>query len=350
MPRNSHFRLSEEIRWFIIEEKTKNVPPSLIIHEIKKNFHRSISYSTIRLTWRRYLETGGIDYVEPAGRPKSLNDREERQLVRSFIANPGQSIKSTVKLQNQQPIGRKTVSCRTVRRTLRRRGLVPRMSNSGSEVTPKNRKKRLKFAKDHASWNETDWSQVVFSDECTLFPMRTKTRVLWAPMGSERAPPYEENLKLKSINVWGFMRYDGRIELVRFEGTMKEAKYMELLEEHLDDAIAPMRRSRNELIFMQDNAKYHSAKDIGMFLRQNKKKILKWPAQSPDLSPMENLWAALKQELWNQRGKIKSSGDVWALSREIVRDFTLEFIHKLYESLPNRMELVIKNGGNRIVH
>ena len=69
------------------------------------------------------------------------------------------------------------------------------------------------------------------------------------------------------------MRYDGRIELIRFEGSMNEIKYKELLEEHLDDAVAPMRHSRNELIFMQDKASYHGANNVAKVFRQ-KKKIL----------------------------------------------------------------------------
>ena len=50
------------------------------------------------------------------------------------------------------------------------------------------------------------------------------------------------------------------------------------------------------------------------------------------------------------KDQIKTLSDVWVLSREIARNFTLGFLHKLYKSLPERIELVIKNGGNKIVH
>ena len=88
-----------------------------------------------------------------------------------------------------------------------------------------------------------NWSKIVFSDECMLFPLGTKTRILWSPFGSQRSPPYIESLKKKSINVWGFMRYDGRVGLVRFEETMEEDQHINLLEDHLNEAIVPMRHS-----------------------------------------------------------------------------------------------------------
>ena len=54
---------------------------------------------------------------------------------------------------------------------------------------------------------------------------------------------------------------------------------------------------------------------------------------NPGFSPTENIYTALEQELWNQKIKIKTLNDVWVLSREIARNFTLEFPHNLYKSL-----------------
>jgi len=62
-----------------------------------------------------------------------------------------------------------------------------------------------------------------------------------------------------------------------------------------------------------------------------------------------NIWAALKQELWDKRAEIKNERDVWRIGREIFDSFTLVFIQSLYHSLPNRIEKVVQAKGHRII-
>jgi len=45
----------------------------------------------------------------------------------------------------------------------------------------------------------------------------------------------------------------------------------------------------NNFIFQQDNDPKHKAKKITAFFKSNKIKLLKWPPQSPNLNPIENL-------------------------------------------------------------
>ena len=83
------YRLTEEVRNFIITQKQHQVPPKAIIDKVRDKFRRSVSYSTIRNTWTRYLRTGSVEYQQPAGRPRTFTEREERHLVRDFVSNPG---------------------------------------------------------------------------------------------------------------------------------------------------------------------------------------------------------------------------------------------------------------------
>ncbi len=73
---------------------------------------------------------------------------------------------------------------------------------------------------------------------------------------------------------------------------------------------------------------------------------MEWPAQSPDLNIIENLWSFLGKKLKNC--DIKNKDDLRREVKRIWQEIPLEYIRKLYHIIPNRLELLIRNKGGHI--
>ena len=52
-----------------------------------------------------------------------------------------------------------------------------------------------------------------------------------------------------------------------------------------------------DFIFQQDLAPAHSAKTTSTWFKDHGIPVLNWPANSPDLNPIENLWGIVKREM-----------------------------------------------------
>ncbi len=58
-----------------------------------------------------------------------------------------------------------------------------------------------------------------------------------------------------------------------------------------------------DFIFQQDLAHAHTAKSTKSWLNDHAVDVLDWPANSPDLKPIENLWSIVKRKMRNKRPK-----------------------------------------------
>ncbi|CAL9698388.1 unnamed protein product [Knipowitschia caucasica] len=110
---------------------------------------------------------------------------------------------------------------------------------------------------------------------------------------------------------------------------------------------------KKTMIFMQDNAPSHASKYSTAWLASKglkEVKIMTWPPCSPDLNPIENLWALIKRDLYREGKQYTSLNSVWEALVVTAQKVDCQQIKKLKDSMDGRLLSVIENKGGYIGH
>jgi hypothetical protein len=187
---------------------------------------------------------------------------------------------------------------------------------------------------------------LVFTDECR-FCKGADVEWSW-----HRPAEYKEKNMAKtkkfadvSIMVWGAIAVDYKCEdLTIMTGKINSKQYFAALEKFFEECDEKF--GAGNWVLMQDGAPCHTAEwTIGQLC--NKCRLLPfWPPNSPDLNPIEMLWAILKRRLkWDG---IKTIEDGVKAIQEIWHQLDPEIINKLCRSFENRLKMVEDAAGQTI--
>ena len=103
------------------------------------------------------------------------------------------------------------------------------------------------------------------------------------------------------VMVWCSFRSSGASQLCRLDGKFYLAEYLNMLS-NIVEPFAPEIMPSN-WIYQQDNSSVHAAPIVKKWFKDHNFNLLDWPPQSPDLSPIENLWAIIKRQLKHTKCK-----------------------------------------------
>jgi transposase len=284
----------------------------------------------------------GYGQKKSPGRPMLLSDRDKRVLSRE-IRQTGASVKD-VMAKTGVP-GSRWTSWRAVKST----GNVEYCMGQRRPAWKEHHlQARLEFATSHITWT-TEWDKVVFSDE--------KKWNLDGPDGCKyywhdfRDEPHWFSKRVQggaSVMTWGGFVTGGLTQLKIKQGRLNSKDYQDLL----SDALLPrgVAIGGPGWIFQQDNAPIHVSHSSMQWLQEHGVRTINWPALSPDLNPIENIWGIMVRKVYANGRQFQNVTELknaiiaaWGSIRRNLRE-------KLSRSMHGRCIKVLQANGGSCKH
>jgi transposase len=281
------------------------------------------------------------------GRPKILSSRDENFIAKEI---------STGRIENATKMSREikerfdiSVSRLTVSRVLKNKGFKSAEKKEKPQLSSKNIKSRFEFAKSHKDWTLDDWKRVIFSDETKINRFNSDGRTwYWS-----KDPSILDEKSVKpsvkhgggGILLWGCLTFQGVGYCCKIDSTMDQYLYKSILEDDLMKSIRYYNLDPSKVIFQHDNDPKHTAKSVKEWLAQQEFQVMIWPAQSPDLNPIEHLWFHVKKTLNQFETPARGINELWERIQNVWNEISPEICSNLIESMPRRIEAVFKAKG-----
>ncbi|GBM60918.1 Transposable element Tcb2 transposase [Araneus ventricosus] len=317
-----HFsQLSEFERGLIIGMKTAGWLTCRVARQVDR------SECAVRTYWEQWTRDGTHVWSTGSGASRKKTRREDR--ATSAFGSHSDSFHDTIRCRGascsinhfQMPCGSESsiqAPC------------------SCAAFNTEHQRLRLQWCHARATWNSTDWQNVVFSDESRFVLGTDDNRArVWRRAGERYNSTHvvaRHTACTAGIMVWGAVTYASQSTLIVARGTLTGQRYV-------DDILRPFLNGLPGAIFQLDNARRHTARVAQGFLHHVQ--TLPWPARSPDLSLIEHVWDQLKRQMQ----LCHSVHDLEVAVQDLWVHLPQDNIRRLINTITDRVAACIVAGG-----
>jgi len=286
------------------------------------------------------------DWIQKTNENKDIRITEEGRGAKSTITKSLEDkivrrVREAPQKASTRSLGdRYGVNKNQVHSILKKRKFEYKSTEITQELTPQEKNNRIKFCNDMLNKDGEKLDQVFFSDEMGIRLSDATLKKAWGdPYKKVKVEKPKKDVKL---NCWGAISVRGATTLHIFSDNLKKQRYQNILEEHIPEmqALYP-----EGFLFQQDKHSAHQA--CQKWMDDNNIQRVLFPTYSPDLTPIENLWGALKHSVRcdgpRNEAELKAS-----LQRNWEILTTTNNLTPYFETLTFRYNACIENNGARL--
>ena len=316
----------------------------------------------------RHQQSGSINDKPRPGRPQKADAAAEDYICMAAQL-PECTSAADIAAKTQQALGLK-LSASTVTRLLKRKGLQHLAPKVVPMLTDKQKLARVTFAKAALRRELCSWRRVMITDSKYF-----RLHAMGKPAGRWCTPATRGTVARPkhtiAAHVYMGISHRGATSLRFVTGTQKQVskhinpktkrphtgvaqdEYTDVLRDHLIPEGNKLFQNAGKWAgnwqMQQDNAPPHKTATNMAVITANVPEghFLAWPPNSPDLSPIENLWGWMDSKL-HKYHKCKSVEELKDKLEQVRQSIPPTLLHNMFDGMKARMERVIALHGDYI--